>query len=525
MRGTLRTVEDDTQRVSRPLSSTPKTLEDFAEAFSLAPQQHGVTLTGITLASSMVQPGDVYVAVPGARFHGAQFAADAVSRGAVAIVSDAAGAGAIPDIAVPVLVTDVNPREVLGAMAAWVYDTDRDRPPMFSITGTNGKTSTAHFLEAILVQLGLRVGLSSTAERRAGSEVFPSQLTTPESPEMHALLARMREVDVEAIIIEVSAHALSRHRIDGLVFDVAGFTNLSHDHLDDYADMDDYLAAKLQLFQPERARSAVICLDSPAGAQVVTSAGVPVTTISSLEGVAADWSVTIGMESPESTEFTLHSERFGSITTRVPLIGRHMAANAGLAIAMLVDAGFELRDIDSALTRDGGIRAHVPGRSNRIPVEHGPAVIIDSGHSPDAFEKLLEAARRVTPGKVIMVAGANGNRDTTKRGEMGDVSARGSDILIITDHHPRDEDPAAIRAALLEAARAARPDGDIREVPDPAEAIRVAVSAADEDDTVVWAGLAGKDYREIAGSHVPFSVPGETRSALVEAGWQLADES
>ncbi|WP_245723643.1 Mur ligase family protein [Paramicrobacterium humi] len=506
------------------MSPTPKSLEDFARAFSLAEPATEATITGITLASAMVQPGDVYVATPGARFHGAQFAADAVSRGAVAVVTDAAGATSLADLAVPVLVTPVNPREVLGAMAAWVYDTDRDRPPMFGITGTNGKTSTAHLLEAILVQLGLRVGLSSTAERRAGGESFPSQLTTPESPEMHALLARMQEVDVEGIVIEVSAHALSRHRVDGLVFDVAAFTNLSHDHLDDYADMADYLNAKLQLFQPDRARSAVVSLDSPAGQRVADAAGVPVTTITSLEGESADWVVDVGMESPDATEFTLHSARHGSLSTRVPLIGRHMAANAGLAIAMLVEAGFELHDIDSVLARDGGIRVHVPGRSNRIPVVHGPAVIIDSGHSPDAFEKLLEAARHVTQGKVIMVAGANGNRDTTKRTEMGRVSALGSDILIVTDHHPRDEDPAQIRAAVLAGARDARPDGDIREVPDPADAIRVAVAAADEDDTVVWAGLAGKDYREIAGQHVPFSVPGETRGALLEAGWQLAPE-
>ncbi|MCW4458350.1 Mur ligase family protein [Microbacterium sp. MPKO10] len=515
-------MEAESPRASRPHSPTPRSLTDFAEAFSLTPPDTSVTFTGITLASALVQPGDVYVAVPGARFHGAQFVPDALDRGAVAVVTDAAGAAQLSDSPVPVLVVDANPREVLGRMAAWTYDTDRDRPPMFGLTGTNGKTSTAHFLEAILTQLGLRVGLSSTAERRAGSEVFPSVLTTPESPEMHALLARMREVDVEAIVIEVSAHALSRHRVDGLMFDVAGFTNLSHDHLDDYVTMDDYLAAKLRLFQPDRARSAVVCLDTDAGQRVVDASGIPVTTISSRDDVSADWTVDIGMESPAATEFTLTNSHHGSLTTRVPLIGRHMAANAALAIAMLVEGGFALGDIDGVLSRDDGILVSIPGRSNRVPVDVGPTVILDSGHSPDAFAKLLEAARTVSTGKVIMVAGANGNRDTTKRGEMGEVAALGSDILVITDHHPRDEDPGAIRSALLETARAARPDGDIRDVADPSDAIRVAVSAADADDTIVWAGLAGKDYREIAGEKVPFSVEGETRGALLEAGWQLS---
>ncbi|WP_235934300.1 Mur ligase family protein [Paramicrobacterium chengjingii] len=517
-------MEADTSRASRPHNPTPKSLSELSASFSLTPPETELMFTGITLASSLVQHGDIYVAVPGTRFHGAQFVSEAIARGALAIITDAAGAEQLVNASVPVLTAPVDPREILGLMAAWTYDTDRDRPPMFGLTGTNGKTSTAHFLEAILAQLGLRVGLSSTAERRAGSEVLPSVLTTPESPEMHALLARMREVDVEAIVIEVSAHALTRHRVDGLMFDVVGFTNLSHDHLDDYASMDDYLAAKISLFQPDRARSAIVCLDTEAGQRVVDAAGIPVSTISSRDDVTADWFVDIGMESPAATEFTLVSERHGSLTTKVPLIGRHMAANAGLAIAMLVEAGFALEDIAGVLTRDHGIRVSVPGRSTRIPVEHGPAVIVDSGHSPDAFAKLLEAARRVTPGKVIMVAGANGNRDTTKRTEMGQVSAIGSDILIVTDHHPRDEDPANIRRALLEAARDARPDGDIREIADPADAIRVAVSAADADDTVVWAGLAGKDYREIAGEKIAFSVEGETRGALHEAGWTLSDD-
>ncbi|PFG30955.1 Mur ligase family protein [Paramicrobacterium agarici] len=518
-------MEADTLRASRPHDPTPKSLNDLAASFSLTAPAADLTFTGITLASSLVRPGDIYVAVPGARFHGAQFVPEAIERGALAVITDAAGAEQLDSPHVPVLIAPVNPREVLGRMAAWTYDTDRDRPPMFGLTGTNGKTSTAHFLEAILTQLGLGVGLSSTAERRAGAEVFPSLLTTPESPEMHALLARMREVDVEAIVIEVSAHALTRHRVDGLMFDVAGFTNLSHDHLDDYASMDDYLAAKISLFQPDRARSAVVCLDTDAGQRVVDAAGIPVSTITSREDISADWFIDIGMESPAATEFTLSSERYGSLSTRVPLIGRHMAANAGLAIAMLVEGGFELEDIDSVLTRDDGILVSIPGRSNRVPVSHGPAVILDSGHSPDAFAKLLDAARRVTAGKVIMVAGANGNRDTSKRTEMGAVSARGSDILIITDHHPRDEDPANIRRALLDAARDAVPDGDIREAPDPADAIRVAVSAADADDTVVWAGLAGKDYREIAGEKIPFSVEAETRGALLEAGWLLDEKA
>lgn len=478
-----------------------------------------MTLTGITMDSRDVRPGDLYVGVPGDRFHGASFSADAVSRGAVAIVTDAAGLVEATASGVPVLVTAESPRLTVGTMAAWLYQTDRDAPPLFGMTGTNGKTSTAHFLDSILRQLGRTTGLSSTAERRIGSEVVASALTTPESPELHALIARMREAGVEAAIVEVSAHALTRHRVDGLIFDVAAFTNLSQDHLDDYASMDEYFAAKLSLFTPEHARRAVVSLDTPAGSTVAAQATVPVATITSTPGRRADWTVSVDDEQASFTAFTLSHDAHGSLSTRVPVIGRHMAANGGLAVAMLVESGIALADIDAALSRDGGITVHLPGRAVQVPVADGPAVYVDSGHTPDAFAKTLEAVRHLTTGRVIMVAGANGDRDQLKRPEMGREAALGSDLLIITDHQPRSEDPAVIRDAVLRGARAAKPGGDIREIASPEEAIRAAVREATAADTILWAGLAEKEYREVAGVKVPFSVLDETRAALAEAGW------
>lgn len=508
----------------RPNHPRPTSLADFADRFRLALHDGfpPVTVTGITLDSRDARPGDVYVGVPGARFHGASFASEAVRRGAVAIVTDYAGLVEATASGVPVLVTSESPRLRLGEMAAWLYQTDRDAPPVFGMTGTNGKTSTAHFLDSILRQLGRSTGLSSTAERRIGSEVVASGLTTPESPELHALLARMREAGVDAAIVEVSAHALTRHRVDGLRFEVAAFTNLSQDHLDDYASMDDYLAAKLELFTPEHAKRAVVSLDTPAGYDVAERASIPVTTITSLDGVAADWIVTVDEENPSYTAFTLASAGHGRISTRVPVIGRHMAANGGLAIAMLVESGVRLADIDAALRRDGGITAHLPGRAVQVPVVDGPSVYVDSGHTPDAFAKTLEAVRHLTAGRVIMIAGANGDRDQSKRPEMGREAALGSDLLIVTDHQPRSEDPALIREAVLAGARAAKPGGDIREIAAPEDAIRAAVREATAADTILWAGLAEKDYREVAGVKVPFSVLGETRAALAEAGWSAA---
>ncbi len=505
----------------RPLHPTPKLLTDLADHFTLALHSDtpDVYLTGITMNSRDVEPGDLYLGIPGARFHGAGFAKDAVARGAVAVLTDAAGAVEATAAGVPVLLITESPRDIAGELAAWLYDTDAHRPLTFGVTGTNGKTSTVHFLDAILTQLGRKTGLSSTAVRRIGDEVLVSALTTPEAPELHGLLARMHEVDVDAAILEVSAHALTRHRVDGVIFDVAAFTNLSHDHLDDYADMDEYFEAKLALFSPERSRKGVVSLDSPAGFSVADRADIDVVTISSTPGVASDWTVTVDNEQPDFTAFTVSSVTHGSVSTRVPVIGRHMAANGGLAIAMLVEAGISLDDIRAVLERDRGITATLPGRAVRVPVPNGPNVYVDAGHSPDAFAKTLESVRSLTSGRVIMVAGANGDRDQIKRPEMGREAALGSDVLIITDHQPRSEDPSVIREAVLAGAREAKPDGDLREIAEPESAIRAAIAEATPADTILWAGLAEKDYREVAGVKVPFSVLDETRAALAEAGW------
>ncbi|MDI2098247.1 Mur ligase family protein [Ruicaihuangia caeni] len=478
----------------------------------------GLEVTGVTLSTDDLQPGDLYVGVQGAHAHGASFAEKARDGGAVAILTDERGAELAAGSGLPIILVD-SPRAALGAVSAWVYRTAENPPLLFGTTGTNGKTSVSYLLEAILKQLGLITGLSSTAERHIGETTVVSRLTTPEASEMHALLARMREHEVRAVAIEVSAQALSRHRVEGIVFDVVGFTNLSHDHLDDYADMEEYFEAKLELFTPEHARRGVISLDTPWGRRVVEGSRVPVTTITSLPDTDAEWRLELLDERAEYTEFTLHGPEGRSLTTRVPLIGRHMAANAGLAIVMLVEGGFELEAIAHVLDRDGGIVAYLPGRTERVSGDRGPTVYVDFGHSADAFENTLSSVRRFTTGRTIMVFGADGDRDPSKRLEMGRVAAEGCDILVITDHHPRFEDPASIRATLIEGARMAENRPEIHEVSPPEQAIRVAVSLAREGDSILWAGPGHQDYRDIRGVRTPYSARDEARRALAEAGW------
>jgi UDP-N-acetylmuramoyl-L-alanyl-D-glutamate--2,6-diaminopimelate ligase len=476
----------------------------------------GVEITGVTLRSTEVEPGDLYVGVQGGSSHGAQYAAQAAERGAVALLTDKVGAGIAAESGLPIVIVE-SPRGALGRVSAWVYRTNERPPLLLGVTGTNGKTSTSYILEAILRQLGLVTGLSSTAERHIGDLTVVSRLTTPEASEMHALLARMRESEVRAVAVEVSAQALSKNRVDGLMFDVVAFTNLSHDHLDDYADMDEYFAAKLALFDPERGKRGVVSLDSPWGDRVVRGSRIPVTTISSSPGVEGDWNVEILDELAAYTAFRLIGPEGRSLATRVPLIGRHMAANAALAIVMLVEAGFELEAIGQAV--EGGIDAYLPGRTERVSGDRGPSVYVDFGHSPDAFLNTLAAVRKFTPGKVIMVFGADGDRDATKRHEMARVASEGSDILVITDHHPRFEDPGSIRATLIEGAHLAEHQAELYEVGPPEKAIRHAVSLAKEGDSILWAGPGHQDYRDIKGVRTPYSARAEARAALLEAGW------
>ncbi|MCU1478816.1 MAG: UDP-N-acetylmuramyl peptide synthase [Subtercola sp.] len=509
----------NTLRPSHPVS---RLVTDLVSRFDLTVSSdvaalEGLTLSGITLSSKSVLPGDLYVGLAGVHAHGAQFAADAKAMGAVAIVTDARGEALAARSGLPVLVT-ADPRASLGALSAWVYGTAENSPTLFGVTGTNGKTSVSYIVEAILRQLGILAGLSTTAERRIGDLAMISALTTPEATEVHGMLARMNEADAQAVIIEVSAQALTRHRVDGIVFDVVGFTNLTHDHLDDYHTMQAYFEAKEPLFRPDRAKRGVIITDADWGKKLAKAATIPVVTLSTYPGQAADWYAAILRETIDDTRFIVSGPDDQAVTTSIPVLGRHMAENAALAIVMLVESGIDLGTIKQVLDRDGGIQVYIPGRAERID-NSGPAVFIDYGHSPDAFTSTLDSLRRVIDGRIIMLFGADGDRDPSKREEMGQIAARLSDVVVVTDFHPRTEDPAAIRAVLVAAARAAVPDREVYEVADPREAFRKALSLASAGDAILYAGPGHENYHEVDGEHLPYSARDDARLALHEFGW------
>ena len=486
----------------------------------LAQGDAATSVTGVTIDSRDAREGDLYVGIPGARHHGARFAAQAAAQGAAALLTDRAGLELAREAGLtelPVLVTDGHPRAILGELSATVYGTADLAAKTFGVTGTNGKTSVVYMIARLLEAAGITPGLSSTAERRIGDEVIVSDLTSPESSELHGLLARMVERGVEGIAIEVSAQAVDRHRIDGVHFDVVAFNNFSQDHLEEYGDMESYFAAKAALFEPEHAARGVVVVDGPYGQRLAKQAGIPVTTLATEYGQAADWHLAITRQDLDGVSFVLQGPEGAHFRGRVPVFGRFMAENAALALIMLSEAGIPISRVEAGL--EGGlIPVHIPGRLEEMTEGgDGPRFYVDYGHTPGAFEAMLDALGEVAPGRVIFMFGADGDRDTTKREDMGRIAAAGSDVLIVCDYHPRSEPPEQIRAQLLAGAREGK-RAELHEVADPRAAIRLAISLAEPGDVILYAGPGHEDYQEVAGSFLPYSARDEVRGALREAG-------
>ena len=474
----------------RPANPIPRDLGDLlvqVPGLQVTADVAGTRVTGCTLDSRAVAPGDLYAALPGAHAHGADFAPQALAGGACAVLTDRAGASRLDLGAVPVLVAD-DPRGVLGAVARWVHGDPGAGMRLVGITGTNGKTTTAFLVEAGLRAAGHRTGLLGTVLTRVGDDVLPSLRTTPEAPELQALLAVMRERGTTAVAMEVSSHALALGRVDGVRFDVAAFTNLSQDHLDFHGSMQEYEAAKASLFTSARARTGVVNVDDPAGRRIVRSADIPLVTF----GADADWSAREVDLGSDGSRFRLLGPGV-DVRACVRLPGVFNTANAVAALACLVSVGVPVDDAVRGVAACSG----VPGRMERVDAGQEFLALVDYAHTPDAVTRLVQAARGLTRGRVVLVLGCGGDRDRAKRPLMGAAAAT-ADLAVLTSDNPRSEDPLAILEQMAQGA----PDAELE--PDRRAAIARAVRAARPGDVVVVAGKGHETGQEIAGVTTPF---------------------
>lgn len=470
------------------------------------PTAQNLEVTGISLSTTRIEAGDVYAALPGTRVHGARYAADAVAAGARAILTDAEGAQVAAGVA-PILEV-ASPRDVLGTLAAEIYRRPSEHVRMLGVTGTQGKTTTTRLLEGALSAAGISAGAIGTVGTRINGVRVDTALTTPEAPDLQGLLAVMREEGVQTCAMEVSSHALVLGRVNGVLFDVAAFTNLGRDHLDFHATTEEYFAAKAQLFTPERARRALINSDDEHGRILIERGGLPITTFA-LNDEAATWRAEDIVESAEGSQFRVRGPGV-DLLTRVNIPGLYNVSNALCAFAMGVEAGFDAHALAAGLAAVSG----VPGRLERVGGgPNQPSVYVDYAHKPDAVAAALRALRPLTEGRLIIVIGAGGDRDTGKRTLMGAAAAEFADRVVITDDNPRSEDPAAIRETVAEGARSVT-GAQVRLIGDRAEAIREAIADASPGDIVVIAGKGHETGQEIAGIVHPFDDAVVARSAL-----------
>ncbi len=490
----------------------------------------GVTVTGMTLDSRLICPGDLYVALPGRTHHGAEFAAEAIGRGAVAVLTDNEGARIAGPLDRPVVVVD-EPRAAMAGLAARVHGEPSRAMTMYAVTGTNGKTTTSFLLAAALRAAGRHVGVIGTigflldGHPVAGAR---TTVTTPESPELQALLARMRDGGADSLVMEASSHALALGRVDAITFDVAAFTNFGRDHLDFHGDLTSYFEAKASLFTSGRTRAAVLNVDDERGVELRRRC--------LAAGLAC---VTVALDAPDADYRAEHWETIGGLTrVDASLAGRRLSfdlalpgdfnvRNALTALAM-IDVAAEKRsagegpagDVDLAKAAAGLASAWVPGRMQRVDLgPEAPDAYVDFAHTPQAVTAALAAfAGR----RVLVVLGCGGDRDPAKRRPMGAAAVRGADVVVVTDDNPRTEDPAAIRAEVLAGAlaeiRSGGADAQVVDGGDRRSAIAFALRTAGAGDVVAVLGKGHEPGQEIGGRIHPFSDVDVLRQTWQEVG-------
>ena len=463
-----------------------------------------VMLQGIELDSRKIGVGDLFLAMPGEQHDGRQFIEQAVANGASAVLAEPPVAGFVDAVPVPLLEVPELQQES-GYLAARLYGYPSRQLHMVGVTGTNGKTTTSRLVAQLMRLLGKPCGVIGTLGASLDEEVSQGGNTTPDAVALQQQLARWRGQDVFAVSMEVSSHAMVQGRVNGVEFETAIFTNLSHDHLDYHGSMDAYGRAKLGLFLREGLRHALINLDDPFGVEILERLEPGVTALTySLRDAAADIAVEHASFERGAVRATLRTP-WGSGGFCSPLPGDFNLANLAAAIAATVLAGEKLEAVLAVVAR----LQPVPGRMQSIPSATGLQVIVDYAHTPDALEQVLGALRDHVPGQLVTVFGCGGDRDRDKRQVMGRVACSLSDRVVVTSDNPRSENPQQILADIESGC-----SGDYVLEIDRAAAIHRAIGEARPGDCVVIAGKGHEDYQIVEGSKLFFSDEQQAIEAL-----------
>ena len=500
-----------TFRVDVDMAATLRTVQmnlllDDIEVIETAGDPATVDIAGIAHDSRRVVPGDLFCCVPGLLSDGHTHAAEAVERGAVGLVCE----HFIPDLSgravVQVRVAPGTMRPVMAGLAGAFYDHPARDLLMLGVTGTNGKTTVTQILGDLLDATGRPTNVMGT---------LSGARTTPEATEVQRVLAGVRDRQradgrPHAVVMEVSSHALVQARVEGVHFDVAVFTNLSHDHLDYHGTMESYFEAKRTLFNPDHALRGVVNADDPWGQRLMREARIPVVAVHQTDASNVELH-------PGRTSFTWRGNKVAT-----PLTGGVNVSNALLAAEAAVVLGLEVAEVADAFSRV----SPVPGRLQIVAAPWGAdpeasrppfTVIVDYAHTPAGLEVVLKEARGLVAAgdRVLVVFGCGGNRDRAKRPKMGRAATKLSDLAVLTSDNPRDEDPADI---IDEVRAGVRPETgtapDLIVEPDRGQAIRRALAEARPGDVVVIAGKGHEAYQEIGGRRLPFSDVDEARRAL-----------
>lgn len=485
------------------MASTSRSLSDLARLVDgRVVGDATVAVRDVTHDSRQAGPGTLFVAIPGAIHDGHDYVPAAVSAGSPAVMVERE-----VDVAAAQLVVE-RTREAMAPVAAEVYDHPSRRLSLVGVTGTNGKTTVTHMVEAIAAAAGRCAGLIGTVHTRVGQTNIPNTRTTPESSDFQRLLASMVDLGADIVAAEVSSHALDMHRVDATHFAVAAFTNLSQDHLDFHGDMERYFAAKARLFEPDRSEKAVVWVDDPAGRRLLEMLEIPAITV----GAGGDVFASGVTGDIAGSRFRLHAPG-GQADVLLPLGGGFNVDNALIAAGCALAVGVPIDAVVAGLEGFSG----VPGRFEVVSGDDPVRVVVDYAHTPAGIASAVATVRNlqerhVETGRVIVVFGAGGDRDRAKRGQMGAAAAT-ADVVVVTSDNPRSEDPEAIIDEVLEGVD--DPGRFIRES-DRRRAIRSAIDLAEPGDVVLVLGRGHERGQEVGGRSFPFDDRQVSREALTE---------